>query len=570
MGVPVASDRPEIHRGPFDGWDDSIEVGPGDGWIPKAIGIFVVLGLILRLAAYLLDFPLWWDEAFVGVNLLRRGYFDLLRPLDYGQVCPLLFLWAELTAVRWLGFSEWSLRLFPLLSALGSMVLFRIMAGQVLRGRSLLLAVAVFAVAVHPIRHAADVKPYASDALVALALLTLAIGWWREPSRATWLWALAGFAPIALLLSHTAPFVAGGIGLALTIPAWQSRRTRVRVAFGAYGLALIATYAFVYLAFTGAQASSASPGMRGMWTRSFPPLDSAVGLVRWLIVAHTGDMLAYPCGGERGASSLSLLACLIGSVVLWRRGRSVVLGCCLAPLALAMVAAALRLYPYGGPAPHGSAARIMQYAAPGLCLLIGLGSSRILGLISSRSLRDRLLRSGCVGLVLIGVVPLAAGVARPYRSYHAEASRRFARKFWPEVGDGAEVACLRWDYEAAEWDSIQLGIAVSLCNQAIYSPSRRLGGPRWDQISARRPLRCILGVAPEADGPEVASWLEAMRATYELQGRRTIEVDTSEPGRRPNLERFEVFEFLPKSRESSKSSIRQRVVEFRAPALGDR
>ena len=35
-----------------------------------------------------------------------------------------------------------------------------------------LLAVAIFAVSVHPIHHAADVKPYASDLLMALALLT--------------------------------------------------------------------------------------------------------------------------------------------------------------------------------------------------------------------------------------------------------------------------------------------------------------------------------------------------------------------------------------------------------------
>ena len=99
-------------------------------------------------ACYLLDFPLWWDEAFVAVNLLRRGYLDLLRPLDYGQVCPLLFLWAELTAVRWLGFSEWSLRLFPLACSAASVVLFRVAAGQVSEGRALLLAVAIFAVSV--------------------------------------------------------------------------------------------------------------------------------------------------------------------------------------------------------------------------------------------------------------------------------------------------------------------------------------------------------------------------------------------------------------------------------------
>ena len=52
-----------------------------------------------------MNYPLWWDEAFVAVNFIRRDYLDLLRPLNYGQVCPILFLWCELTVVKILGFS---------------------------------------------------------------------------------------------------------------------------------------------------------------------------------------------------------------------------------------------------------------------------------------------------------------------------------------------------------------------------------------------------------------------------------------------------------------------------------
>ncbi len=64
-------------------------------WVARATWVFVGVGLALRIVAYLLNFPLWWDEAFVAVNLLRRDYAGLLRPLDYGQVCPLVFLWAR-------------------------------------------------------------------------------------------------------------------------------------------------------------------------------------------------------------------------------------------------------------------------------------------------------------------------------------------------------------------------------------------------------------------------------------------------------------------------------------------
>ena len=541
---PPSFPRDRGPSGPTMTGDDPVDFG----WTNRATWNFVGLGLFLRLSAYWLDFPLWWDEAFVAANLLRRDYSGLLRPLDYGQVCPLLFLWAELAFVRVLGFSEGSLRLFPLLCSLASLVLFRSTAARLLGPRTGFFAVAIFAVSVHPIRHAADVKPYATDLLVALILQAIALRWWRRPCRAGRLWALVAFGPIALLSSHPAVFVSAGIGLAILRPVWMTRRANVWIAYAAYGSSLVVTYAMVYVLFTRPQASAASAGMREMWARSFPPLDSILGFVRWFLVAHGGDLMAFPCGGERGASGLSLLACLAGVVILRRGGRSTVVAILLSPLVVAMGAACLRLYPYGGPAPHGSAARIMQYAAPGLCLLIGTGAASALARIPPSRSRNRASRLACVGLVVVGVVPLVEGIRRPYRAYHAEAAREFARRFWPEVGRGAEVACLRWDFGVAKWDSIRLGTAVSLCNQAIYSPSRRAGGPRWGEVSVERPLRCVLGVGPEVDPPRVVAWIEEMRATYRMTRRESIAVDTAEPGRRPNLERYEVFEFVPKSR----------------------
>ena len=57
-----------------------------------------------------------------------------MRPLDYGQVCPLFFLWLELTAVKVFGFSEWSLRLIPTVCSVASVFLFAHMARRVTAG----------------------------------------------------------------------------------------------------------------------------------------------------------------------------------------------------------------------------------------------------------------------------------------------------------------------------------------------------------------------------------------------------------------------------------------------------
>ena len=127
----------------------------------------VIVGLVLRLTHYLLRFPLWADEAGLSANFLDRGYGGLLQPLHYCQVAPTLFLWGQLTLVKLLGFHEYTLRLMPFLCAVGSLLLFRHVAGRLLQGTALVLAVGLFAVSSRIIWYAAEAKPYGCDLLGA-------------------------------------------------------------------------------------------------------------------------------------------------------------------------------------------------------------------------------------------------------------------------------------------------------------------------------------------------------------------------------------------------------------------
>ena len=527
---PPPTDPPAIDRAPVD-----LAPGADPRRLDRALGAFVVLGLALRLFRYALNYPLWGDEAFVAVNFLDRDYLGLLRPLEYGQICPPLFLWAELAAVRRFGFSEWSLRLFPLACSLASVLLFRYAAGLVLRGVPLLMAVGTFAVAIHPIRHGAEVKPYASDLLAALVLLTLAFRWWREPGRAGRAWALVAAAPIALATSHPAVFVAGGIGLALAPTAWRARGVGVRLAFGAYLLAVAGTFLGLFLGLTRTQ-DAVLPGLRDYWAASFPPLGSAWGLIRWLVAVHTGSMFAYPGGGRLGASTPAFLLFAAGAVALWRADRRAILAACLLPFGLTMVAAALRRYPYGGEA------RIAQFLAPAICLLVGLGAARLLAMIPDPRPRARATVMATVALVAAGVGPAAADLAHPYRMVYDHRAREFARRFWPEQARDAEVACLRRDFGIFDHDGPNLRTSVYLCNQAIYAPR----GAR-SPISATHPLRCVLPHETRADDPEVVAWLAGMGRRFDLRRQETIVVDMDRPGAPPRRERVVVFEFVPRS-----------------------
>ena len=119
-------------------------------------------------------------------NFIDRGYAELLQPLDYHQVAPLLFLWAERLLIDLFGYNEYAMRLLGFVSGVASLFLFRHLARRLLSGAALVAAVGIFAVAYPCIRYSAEAKPYGSDLLVGLGLMTLCVEWRRRPEQTRW------------------------------------------------------------------------------------------------------------------------------------------------------------------------------------------------------------------------------------------------------------------------------------------------------------------------------------------------------------------------------------------------
>ena len=204
----------------------------------------------------------------------------------------------------------------------------------------------------------------------------------------------------------------------------------------------------------------------------------------------------------------------------------------------------MKRYPYGGVA-HGSPARVMQYLAPSICLLAGLGCATVLGYFRGPRLRRWGLPGVLLVLVAIGVLPLVAEARHPFRAIHAQRAREFARQFWPDFDRGAEPVCLRWDVGLGAWDSTNLNVAVYLCNQMIYAPHRRQrSGPQWRRVSEDRPLRCVVSFEDPGEDP-VAGWLVAMKTKYRLSDWRWIVVDMGGTEAKPRIEQYFVYEFVP-------------------------
>ena len=513
--APLAVTSPQLARRPF-----------GDDVLPphqlrRLIWAFIAVGLAARAVRFFLCFPLWEDECFLAANFIDRGYGDLLGPLNYHQVAPLLFLWLELTSVKFLGFSEWSLRLFPFACGIGSLFLFQHLAGRLVSGTAKLLAVAVFCASYSGIRYAAEAKPYGLDQFVALILLVLAVEWWHS-RRTMWLALLTGCAPLAIGLSYPAVFTAGGISIFIAAVLYTQGR-RGWLGWFAFNAVLAVTFLCMVRFAANNQSAAELDWMRDYWKEHLPSFSSPVEFVIWLFRTHTGDLLAIPLGGERGASIVTFLLVMSGVIVLIRTKEHRWLLLCVAPAALNLIAALMGRFPYGG---H---VKFSQYLAPAICLLFGVGGAALLS--AGKSAVSPRRRNLAVALTLLALIPLgtiARDFACPYKSPTDQQYRDFARWFWPTMQFAGEVACLRTDLglEFAPGTFHDLGwSAMYLCNQRIYSPRHCRGAPLgWARISDQWPLHCVeyrAQVYPYDEGA-CQAWLASMDQHYRLVSRDTF------------------------------------------------
>jgi hypothetical protein len=528
---------------------------------------FMAVGLAVRLVRYLLRFPLWEDEALLSANYLDRGYLGLLQPLGYLQVCPPLFLWCQLTVLKGLGFTEYTLRLIPFLCAMISVPLFRHVAGRLLHGTALVLVVGVFAVGYPMVRYTGEAKPYSSDLLLGLVMLGLAIEWLRRPGQRRWLWALAGLVGPAVGFSYPVVFVAGAVSLVVARVLWTSRGRGWRP-WIAFNLVLSVSFAAVLVLSRTAVGEVNQRDMVDYWTFTFPPVTHPLRLIGWFVSTHAGGMLAYPFGGPHGGSTLSLACCLIGLAALARRRQGLLMALCLAPLGLNFAAAALHRFPYGG---HP---RMGLYLGSVFSMLVGLGVAELLAWAAAR--RKAISPAGAIraprwppvrwlprqhrtlGILLAALLALAAGIvlrdlAHPYHTPAMLRARAFARWFWLDVAHDCELVCLKADFLANLSPRTAKGgwTSLYLCNQRIYSPRHARGQePDWDRISAEWPLRCVWYRSPseQRDSRPLEAWLEQMQSEYVFVARDQYLLPDYDKAERQTwmVDSLEVFQFVPR------------------------
>ena len=541
----------EAGKLPVDlGGEATSECFPNSTCVRRLVSLFLGLGILARLTRYYLCFPLWDDESFLCVNLITRSYAQLLQPLDYHQVAPVLFLWLERSVVRLLGFSEYALRLVPFFCSIVSLFLFRRVAERLVSGTALVFAVAIFAVSYPGIRYAAEAKPYGLDMFVSLAMLALLIEW-QHVRDFRLLAVLAAVMPIALGLSYPAVFAAGGLSLcAFAILVTQRGTGGEWTVWTAWNVNLIASFGLWFRLVGTVQGAAEGDFMGEYWKVNFPPISQPWSLPYWVVKTHASDFLAYPLGGPNWASSLTLILCCAGVWRLIEQRKFFFLGLILCPAVLHFIAAALQKYPYGG---H---VKFSQYLAPMICCLAAVGISQLSEWRSRWSIPvGRSLAVTCGILAVIGLASIGRDLANPYKTRSDFRARAFAQSFWVGVHSAEEVVCLKSDlgldfvpdqHRELSWS------AHYLCNQAIEVSRWHLKPANFDRVSASRPLRCVLyrDARYQLDQDRLTSWLSDMQQKYELIARESIPFPRMAKNERTlvTMEYVDSFRFIPRNR----------------------
>jgi len=365
--------------------------------IERLTWLAVALGVLLRVLEYADYRELYMDEESLMRNLTRLAVFDFHTTLSEEQLAPPGFLVVERLLVRLRLDSVWSARFFPLVCGVSSVFLMRLVAFRFLSRPAVPIAVGLFALSDWLLYYSAEIKQYSTDVALTLVALLLAARLKTAPrsegnppaertppsdrkspadpadARAVRgeLLALAVFGTAGVWFSYPLAFVLAGIGTYVMASAairrdWKSAQRALLVSM-------------VWAAsFAGCFAVSHAILTKGQfiwiwWDFAFLPLPphSAVDLERdfWQIVNvfnSPADVLT-PLGVLPSAF-LALGLFLTGALALgrsWPGGLYLVAS----PLLFALVASALRQYPF-----HG---RLLIFLVPMVHLLVAEGATSL-------------------------------------------------------------------------------------------------------------------------------------------------------------------------------------------------
>jgi hypothetical protein len=343
------------------------------------VGVILALGVLLRVAVYLGNRGYWLDEGTLLGNIEGVAPLSFAGPLRGDQLAPFGFLVIERLLVGWFGASGYVTRLVPVACGIGSLWLFKGLSLRWLSFPAALVALVMFSLSDDLIYYSSELKPYSSDLLVSLAVVTATARAAERPLGPRSLAGLGLLVTAAPWLSFPSAFTIAGAGLALLADRLVLRRWSDCAWLAVVACAWLASFALAYRSSHALLHEATS--MYVFWNFAFlaaPPRDAAA----WrtfggvLLEVFVNPLNLLPPALPAWLVLIPSVLIAAGAWALGRRNRTVLLILAL-PVALAVLAAAARRYPF-----HG---RLILGLVPAFFLLLAEGLDRIRATLGCRA-----------------------------------------------------------------------------------------------------------------------------------------------------------------------------------------
>lgn len=324
--------------------------------------LLVALGVLLRMRQFVADRSFYSDEAFAAINIASRSFGELLRPLDWDQNGPPLFLWIERLLVMLGGAGEQTMRLYPLICGVVLLPVSWMLSRRLLPVAAACLVLAAVAMSPLLIYYSNELKPYESDALASAVLMLIALRLINDPaSQRRWAF-VAVTGVVAILISSPAVFVLGGIGLALLLSK-EVRSTRAGM-LRIVGVGVLWGGVFLAIYIAVLKPAADNPFLRRFFADRFVRLDIGNTKQRFATVIYEALVPIWsdhPSFLPPNFLTFLVLLGAIGVYAFWRSTNRAALTLLIAPIALAGAASVLGKYPL--------LTRTLLFAMPGIIVL---------------------------------------------------------------------------------------------------------------------------------------------------------------------------------------------------------
>ena len=339
----------------------------------KFLWCLVLVGIALRLFEYLANKSLWYDEAWLAENFIELSYTQLTGPLLNGQAAPLGFLFVEKLLSDWLGYNEYSLRLFPLIVGVLTVVVFGQLASRFVSAAATPIALSLFVLSPTLIRYSSEVKQYSIDVGLTVFLYFVAAKFIeRKPYTRVDLFVFASWGMISTWFSHASTFILAGVGTTLLLYSFVERNWKELRDIGIVSFLWASSFAIHYM--VSLKNLTHSEHMQDYWLDSFMPLPPlSFADLGWFIDTYFHFFYETLSLSVPGLGGLGLLFGMIG-IFLTQRLKFFAL---CSPIFFTLLASGLHLYPF-----HG---RLILFLTPIACLFIGEGFGDLVRRLSDYS-----------------------------------------------------------------------------------------------------------------------------------------------------------------------------------------